>query len=392
MRIAYIVENYGQISETFVTDLVDGIARSGAEVRVFEDRHLAACHRPTGEFSVGETGFTTRHRAPVNWLGRLGKVALGRDVAPSLRRHLARRALLEPLRAFKPDVAYIDHGNNAVLARPALKFLGVPFVAHFHGRDASQLLGSNDYCEQLQRVFHDAAALVVASEHIRRRLVLAGCPGEKIHLVHLGVDVSAIPVPDWKERQKLPPSIIHLGRLVEKKNPLALLHAFALVKEKIPDATLTMVGDGPLRGEVERRATRLGLAGAVRLTGALPHKLALAELRQHRVYAQHCVTDSRGDQEGFNVSFLEAAAYGLPVVSTLHDGIPENVVDGETGFLVPEFHFEAMAERLVVLLSDPDLMEVMGRAGRRRVEERFRFEQRAAKILALLKAVAKGKS
>ncbi len=388
MKLAYIVENYGQISETFVTDLVDGIARAGVDLRVFEDRHLAGCHGPTGDFSVAETGYATQYRSAVNWIGRLSKVSTRRDVGPGLRRFFAYRTLVEHLRAFGPDIAYIDHGNNAVLARAALMALGVPFVVHFHGRDASELLGSNDYREQIQRVFDDAAAVVVASLHIRRRLVLAGCPVEKIHLVHLGVNVDAIPDPDWETRRRLPPSVIHLGRLVEKKNPLALLHAFRLVNDKIPESTLTMVGDGPLRPLVEKRVARLRLTGAVHLAGALPHKEAIAELKKHRLYAQHSVTDSRGDQEGFSISILEAAANGLPVVSTLHDGIPENVVDGETGYLVPEFNYEVMAGRMIQLLSDHSLVEAMGRAGRKRVEEHFRFEQRVKSILALLETVA----
>ena len=275
-----------------------------------------------------------------------------------------------------------------MLVRSALKALEIPYVVHFHGRDASHLFGSKVYAEQLEDVFADSAGMIVASGHIRRRLILAGCPDEKIHLIPLGVQVDKIPEPDWASRRSIKPSVVHLGRLVEKKNPLALLHAFSIVKSQVPEATLTIIGDGPLRAPVERRIRELGLTDSVSLTGALPNDRALAELARHSLYAQHCVTDSSGDQEGFNISFLEAAASGLPVVSTLHDGIPENVVHGETGFLVPEYDYESMAERMVQLLRDPARMEAMGRAGRDRVASKFQFAHRADRIVSLLRRLS----
>lgn len=388
MRLAYIVENYGQISESFVTFLIDGLVQAGLNLHVFEDRKLASRHQPPSGFAVQETGFTTNLRKSVHWVALAAKVALKKDIRLHLRSSLGRKALLKPLQKFSPDIAYIDHGNNAVFAREALNHLRIPFVAHFHGRDATQLLGNADYLWHIRLVFQDAAAIIVGSHHIKRRLILAGCPERKIVHIPYGVKIEEFPKPDWEERRELGPSLIHLGRMVEKKSPLALVHAFKIVSEKIPEATLTMIGDGPQKSILAGRIKELGLEKRVRLLSSLPYKQAMDEIRNHRVYVQHCVTDSKGDQEGFNISLLEAATHGLPVVSTLHDGIPDHVIDGETGFLVREYDYETMAERIIQLFEDPLLAEKMGQAGRKSAEENFRFQLRTERILSLLKAVA----
>ncbi len=384
MKLAYIVENYGQLSETFVTDLVTGLGQEGIVGRVFTDKSFAT---PYGGFDLCETPFCHKGQFSTRWLGRCERLLGGSGLEARLGRRSARKILLPALQSFGAEVAYIDHGNNAILAREALVELGVPFVVHFHGRDASKLLASTDYQAEVRNVFCDALAVIVASHHIGRRLVLAGCPPEKIRHVSLGVDFNRIPEPQWEQRRGLPFSVIHVGRLVEKKQPIALLHAFSIVSKHIPEATLTFIGDGPLRSQLEDRVAILGLGASVRMAGPLAHDSVLEELQQHRIYAQHCVTDSQGDQEGFSVSMLEAAACGLPVVSTFHDGIPENVLDGKTGFLVPEYDFEAMAERIIRLLIDHELAEKMGAVGRLRVAENFRIEQRVAAIHAILREV-----
>jgi glycosyltransferase involved in cell wall biosynthesis len=209
---------------------------------------------------------------------------------------------------------------------------------------------------------------VVASHHVRRLLVLEGAPPEKINVVRLGVDLEGIQPLTWDEREEKGPSIVFLGRMTPKKHPVALVESFRLVKEKVPAATLTLIGDGPETPRVRERVQQHELGNSVVLHGALPRKEALSIVREHWVYAQHSVTARGGDQEGFGISLAEAAALQLPVVSTLHNGIPEQVVDGETGFLVREHDYEKMAGRLVKLLDTPDCAEKMGVAASDNIE------------------------
>jgi len=268
-----------------------------------------------------------------------------------------------------------------------LKDLKIPYCVHFHGVDASKYFSSKIYLDEIRKVFINAFKVVVMSNHIKRRLILAGCKEEKISLVPVAKYFeNDLPQCNWAFRKRNLPSILSIGRLVEKKNPLALLYAFKIVKEKIPEAILTFIGDGPLKNELESRIIQLNLTKSVHLLGALEHKLAMQYFKSHWVYAQHCCTASNGDQEGFNNTMVEAASCGLPIVSTFHDGIPENVDNGENGFLVSEYDFEAMAEKIIILLNDTDLAEKMGQNGFKKYQKGFGVEIRVEKIANLLKS------
>jgi len=211
-------------------------------------------------------------------------------------------------------------------------------------------------------------------------VTLLGCPESKAVVIRLGVDCSNVSPVSWEKRLQKEPSVIFLGRLTEKKNPIALIHAFALVRKSVPNAKLTIIGDGPLREKVEKRIESLGLQTAVTMFGALDQVAAWNKMRNHWIYAQHSVSSVSGDQEGFALSLAESAAHELPVVSTWHNGIPENVIHGKTGFLVREFDFEKMAERIVELMLDPKLMKAMGKAGRKNVSKKFKNDRRYSEI------------
>jgi colanic acid/amylovoran biosynthesis glycosyltransferase len=302
------------------------------------------------------------------------------------KRHIknAKQCLLPILKKCKPDTIYIDYGTVAALAHSAFKELAIPFVVHFHGSDISSALNNSAYRQELQNVFNNASVLIVASNHVRRLLILEGAPPDKINLVRLGINLEGLIPKPWSERKSLPPSVVFLGRFTPKKHPVALLEAFALVKQKLSDAQLTMIGDGSEMPRVIQRIEKLGLEDSVKLYGALPRAEALSIVNEHWVFAQHSVTAPSGDQEGFGISLAEAAALELPIVSTLHNGIPEQVIDGKTGFLVREFDYEAMAERIIELLTNPELAEKMGKYGRHKISHLCLTNQRVDSINDIL--------
>jgi glycosyltransferase involved in cell wall biosynthesis len=217
-------------------------------------------------------------------------------------------------------------------------------------------------------VSEGAAAVVCASHHMARMSVLAGVPAEKTYVMRLPIDASRI-TRDERVAKTAHPSFVQLGRLVEQKGPLITLEAFALVAKEIPEATLTYIGDGELRPELERRIRQRCLTSRVRLLGSMRHAQALHEMQSQWVYCQHSVTGTDGSQEGFALSPAEAACLEMPVVSTWHNGIPEHVLDRITGFLVREFDFEEMSRRMIELASDPALRQGLGRAGRANISK-----------------------
>ncbi len=378
MKIAYLASDFGLVSETFITDLATGLAKSG-QVTVFCS-HGASINVPN--LSVEEIGFVGV-RSLADRIGlRVDKLRAQQGGYRTYQRYLdhAYRKLYPALRHYQPDVAYIDYGTTAALARAALQALKIPFVVHFHGADITSGLNDSAYRQELQNVFRDAAGLVVASEHMRRLLILEGAPADKIRVVRLGIDLEGLEPMSWERRSELPPSIVFLGRFTPKKHPVALVQAFSLVKQQVPDAQLSMVGDGPEMSRVKHRIAQLDLENSVTLHGALPRHEALSIVNRHWVYAQHSVTAPSGDQEGFGVSLAEAAALGLPVVSTWHNGIPEQVVHGETGFLVREFDYETMAFYLGKLLSDTTSIKAIGIKGRIKADSNYSGKQRTHQI------------
>jgi len=121
------------------------------------------------------------------------------------------------------DVAHIEYGNTAVRVYKFLVSRNIPFVVHFHGKDASAAFSSRIYAKEIKKVFDEAAFIITASHHVRRLLTLRGCNPDKIKVVRLGIDTEKMQPLSWEIRKLGPPSIVFLGRLTEKKNPIALL-------------------------------------------------------------------------------------------------------------------------------------------------------------------------
>lgn len=148
------------------------------------------------------------------------------------------------------------------------------------------------------------------------------------------------------------PEILFVGRLVERKGVEVLLHALAAL-EAYPLASLTVVGEGALEGRIRATVAALGLVDRVRLTGRLSEKeLATAYERAH-VFVLPAVVDAKGDTEGLGVVLLEALRFGVPVVGSRAGGIPDIVIDGETGWLVPPGDVGALATAMGAVLGDP---------------------------------------
>ncbi|MCK5750568.1 MAG: glycosyltransferase, partial [Oricola sp.] len=217
------------------------------------------------------------------------------------------------------------------------------------------------------------------SQFIADMLVRLGCPPAKAHVCACGIDADR-----FAAGEGVPFNVLAVGRLVEKKAPHATIDAFAKIAGRFPDARLDIVGDGPLRKRCDELIRNLGLEGRVVLHGAKSHDFVAELFRRASVFVQHSVTTPLGDVEGMPVSVLEAMASGLPVVSTMHSGIQEAVVSGETGLLVRERDVEGMASAIAALLENPGRAAEMGARGRERVLMRYTQEKSAEKLRSIM--------
>lgn len=272
------------------------------------------------------------------------------------------------LKLSSPGILYIQFASTAALIANSVLASGMDFVIQIHGVDISAMLKIEEYKNRFLKLANNRCCkgVVGNSHHLKRLAILAGVESRKCIVLRNALDVDNIKRDASKPKTERP-SFVHLGRLTGKKHPIASFEAFRIVHSVIPESTMTFIGDGPLRGELESRIGASGLCDSVRVLGALNHRSALDIIQRHWVFVQHSVTSMLGDQEGFPNSGAEAALLELPIVATYHNGFPEQVIDGKTGYLVPEFNYELMAERMIELAQRSDLREQFGIEGRKHI-------------------------
>ncbi len=182
-----------------------------------------------------------------------------------------------------------------------------------------------------------------------------------------------------QELKKQPGEIVigFVGHLGEQKNPVMLLQAFGALAAQVSGLRLIMVGDGPMRGALVETAQSLGVAKRVDFLGYRPVAEALMP-----AFDVLCMPSN---YEGMPNVLMEAGARAVPVVATKVGGVPEIIVDGETGLLCPAGDLNALSEHLLRLLLHPDERAAMGRAARRRIQEQFQVKHLIAQYAALYK-------
>jgi colanic acid/amylovoran biosynthesis glycosyltransferase len=315
-------------------------------------------------------GARTRHAqhfpySPITHLGHRARLGF---------RHLGvARCIDDTLKRSGARVVLAHFGLNGAFALPFARRCHLPLVVMFHGHDVGGLLPCNRltaryfrYQRLASSLFEYASLVLCASKDIQSTLAELGAPSHKLRLQHLGIDLDRFTAPNWDQRTSAP-TLLMVGRLVEKKGMIFGLRAFRRVRARFSAARLTIVGDGPLRGALTREAQRLGIGDAVRFCGSLPHQGVLEEMQKAHVMLTPSITTSHGDRESGVIALKEAAASGLPAVATRHGGIPEIIDHERTGLLVPERSVEDLARALERLLGDPSLARELGRVGREKM-------------------------
>jgi glycosyltransferase involved in cell wall biosynthesis len=363
--LAVLVPVLGAPTETFVRRHVEGLAPGSTVVIAVRDE------RPRGD----RDGTPVLELAALldegSWIDRPDVIGAAVEF---LEAHRVTAVLAEFLDVWTPLV-------------PAIAAAGMRVVAHGFGYDVSSRLRDPGEVERY-RCYRDVGApVVVPSRWIRDRLVsLDLWPTADVFVVPCGVAVVQ-PLPRIA-RSAGGVKCLAVGRMVAKKAPIAMLEAFAAARATLPERALTLdvVGEGPLLDDARLAIARLGLdAASVSLLGTVDYDEVRRLMAASDLFLQHSVVDeATGDEEGLPVAILDAMAAGLPVVSTRHAGIPEAVIDSETGVLVAEGDVEAMADAIVTLAGDPHRRARFGEAGRRRVEERFTWSAERAALLDVL--------
>lgn len=279
------------------------------------------------------------------------------------------------------DVVLAQYGPTGVAMLKPCGLANVPLVTHFHGFDATLKPVLTKYAMGYDLLFDQATHLIAVSSAMEQDLIQLGAPKNKLTVNPYGVNSTLF---SSSAPGKAGPHFVAVGRFVAKKAPDSLVRTFAKVVQDIPEATMTMIGDGVLRETCVRLADELGIADKISFPGQLSHAEVAGAMRKARCFVQHSVTPESGDKEGTPNSVLEASASGLPVVSTRHAGIPEAVVHGKTGLLCEEGDETAMAENMIAMLKNAEQADRLGQAGKRHVKTMYDFNDRLEKLYSIL--------
>jgi glycosyltransferase involved in cell wall biosynthesis len=275
---------------------------------------------------------------------------------------------------------HVHFANRAAHTAVFVKAISdIPFSVTAHGQDFMTDLGN----EELLREICATAEFVAAETDYSRDLLAAGCPAsaEKIFRVYNGIDLQKFARPSEPSPPARPIRLISVGRLVAFKGFDVLIDACAQLQRAGIDFALEIIGDGPLRDELQTRVAENDLAEKVVFAGERSQDYVLKSLAASDIFVLAAMVDARGASDVFPTVIAEAMTYGKPVVSTTVAGIPELVAQDETGLLVPPRNTEALAAAIGRLIRDPELRSRFGRAGRSRIEERFTIEKTIESLL-----------
>ncbi|HEX7256163.1 MAG TPA: glycosyltransferase [Gaiellaceae bacterium] len=392
-HLGYVLKRFPRISETFVAAELIELERQGERVTVF------AVSRPEEPFAHG---FVGEVKAPVVYLphrplreparvaralvrvlrsdarGWFGAAAVSfwPPRLRGVRRLLQATVLLQEMREAGIDHAHAHFASTAArLANLAWRMGGPSYSVTAHAKD---IYHRQVRAEGLREKLTSAAfvATVCAANRDHLDSVLAG--RGRLHVVPNSVDLRRLGRPS--ERVPETGIVLSVARLIEKKGLTDLVLACGLVGRE-QRLRLEIVGEGPLRGELEEQAGRSGTP--VTFHGPLPHELVLDLYRRAAVFCLPCVVASTGDRDGLPTSVLEAMALGVPVITTAVNGLAELVIHERTGLVVPEHDPAALADALGRLLDDPQLAARLATEGRALVEKSFSLE-RSVSALRLL--------
>ena len=380
LRIASFVPSFPELSETFILRQIAGLIERGHDVRVFT--HGEARRGPVQEL-VARHDLLSRVRvlgdataaSPQERHGRAAPGAFLRMLRPRHARAAggwgALARTLGALRGEGPfDVVHCHYGPMGLRYGFSARLWKAPLAVSFYGYDASRYpreRGGAVY----EPLFAQAPIVTSLSAHMDARLCALGCAPERIRRVPLSVEPAGGDESSGRvSRDDGVVRLLTVARLVEKKGHAHALRAIARVSEEIPGLRYDVIGDGPLRADLEALAATLGVADRVHFHSAATSDAVQRAMEDADLFVLPSVTASDGDEEGTPTVLLEAAYRRLPVLATRHAGIPEIVEDGESGVLVAEGDDADLADGLRAMVRARERWPAMGEAGRRLVIDR----------------------
>lgn len=394
MRIAFVLKEFPSRSETFIFNQIMGIASLGHKVDIYaykgaesfvwpNDPSLASIKKCVHYYHVPEVRIIRQliglKKLLANFLNYPVQMIKALNYFENKKHIIGVFRLLNVLPAYLPpksfDIIHCHFGDMGLMAI-RLKDIGVlqgKISTTFHGADMTALIEKRGI-RLYQCLFEKGDLFLPVSQNWENLLLSWQCSKNKTHVHHMGVDTEF-----FKPGNKLIENysnikILSVCRLVPKKGISDAIKAVARVNDRHHKTRLqyVVVGDGPLRQQLQNYAKELGLSGGIVKFVGYKSPIEIKELlKKSHIFLAPSKKSKDGDMEGIPVSLMEAMAMGLTVLSTKHSGIPELVEDGVSGYLFAEGDSDAIAEKIVYLSNNPQEIEITGNRARKKIERDF---------------------
>ncbi|WDE03944.1 glycosyltransferase [Thalassomonas viridans] len=399
MKLAFFVDQFPVLSQTFVLNQITGLLDLGVDVTILalnrgdeklnlhQDYRNYRLHERT-VYLLDESH--ARCNKAVSRLFSLVRGCLGANSFTVLKSlnfwrygHQAKSLLLGSITSqchgpLEYDVILAHFGFNGVTANQ-LRELGVlqgQIVTVFHGFEISSHQALRQHQKNYKILFNQGACLLPISELWQQKLIALGASPDKTVVHRMGIDLKRFKYcpPKLTERDdstaggnRRALQLFTVARFTEKKGLRYALEAVAKLKDRI-DVNYRLGGYGELMADVQRLIIELGISEQVILLGPVGQQEVEEELSRADVFLQPSITALNGDMEGIPVTIMEAMARGTLVVSTFHSGIPELITHEKHGLLSRERDVEALTENLLRAYQAPAEMAVIRESARRQIE------------------------
>lgn len=369
-RIAVVNIHEHKYTETFIYKMLKQLP--------FETHYLYGGELPK-YFNRGEPLLTNDERL-LYWLQFL------EAVLKKPMNFFLKKAVVRYLIKNKIELILAEYGPVGVQMLEISNETGIPLVVNFHGYDVYDQKVKNEFSESYKELFKNAVALIAVSKQMKEELILLGADKNKIIYQPAFVDLDLFQYQDVSNNS---PVFLSVGRFSETKSPHLTILAFEKVVKKIPESKLVMIGKdggGELFEACKILVRSLQLEDKVEFKEILSPAQVYEEMKKSKVFVQHSVTTPiNKDKEGTPIAVLEAMATGLPVVSTRHGGIKEVITENETGFLVAEFDVDGMANAMLGLVTNSNLVFETGKRASKNIHSNPLYKNYTENLTALLK-------
>ncbi|MBD2603202.1 glycosyltransferase [Scytonema hofmannii FACHB-248] len=408
MKIAIIAGQFPVLSETFILNQITGLIARGHEVDIYAShpKDSDKVHPDVEKYQLLKRThyipgipqnyflrlikalillFINFFKAPLVFMRSLNIFQYG-EKAYSLK------FIYLAIPFLKPKTYDIIHCQFGVFALDTIvmRDIGIikgKLITSFRGFDISRYI--QEHGEDIYNpLFTEGDFFLTNCEFFRQRAIKLGCDANKIVVHGSGIDCSQFP---FKPRHPHPDGKIRIattGRLIEKKGIEYSIRAIAKVAKFHPNIEYNIIGDGELKEHLQQLIQELNVANQVKLLGWKNQPEIIEIIDKTHIFIAPSITAKDGNQDAPVNTLKEAMAMGLPVIGTLHGGIPELIKDNISGFLVPERDADAISEKVSYLIEHPEVWQQMGSSGRAYVEKHYDMNQLNNELVEIYRQVS----